>query len=71
MRYSVYLALILYSVLAGCSTTPVPQCIAIVPYTPGQQAEAADEIMALPAGSILEQMILDYGELRAKLRACQ
>lgn len=56
--------------IAACSTTPVPQCPAIVPYTPGQQAEAADEILALPAGSILEQMILDYGELRAKLREC-
>jgi hypothetical protein len=67
MRYA-YLAAIMLT--AACSTTPALQCPAIVPYTPGQQAEAADEIMALPAGSILEQMMEDYGELRARLREC-
>jgi hypothetical protein len=44
---------------------------AIREWTPGQQAEAAEEILALPPGSILVEMMLDYAETRAKLRACQ
>jgi hypothetical protein len=66
---AIYLLPLLLAITA-CSTTPVLQCPAIVPYTPGQQAEAADEIMALPAGSILEQMMEDYAEIRARLREC-
>lgn len=57
--------------LAGCTTTTVAVCPAIVDYTPGQQDEAADELLVLPPGSIITQMLLDYGELRNRLRACQ
>lgn len=57
--------------LSGCTTTIVAHCPAIVPYTKGQQAEAHDELLALPPGSILPQFMLDYGELRERLRACK
>jgi hypothetical protein len=57
--------------LAACTSTVTVTCPAPVVYTPGQQAEAADELLALPAGSILTQMMIDYGALRAKLRECQ
>jgi hypothetical protein len=71
MRYGVYLAVILYGVLVACTSTVTVTCPAPVVYTPGQQAEAADELLALPPGSILTQMMIDYGTLRAKLRECQ
>lgn len=57
--------------LVGCTSVPVAVCPAVVDYTPGQQLEAVDEILALPPGSILERMLLDYHELREKLKVCQ
>jgi hypothetical protein len=55
----------------ACTHTPVAVCSAIVPYTAEQQIQAADELSALPAGSILPRFMTDYGVLRAKLRECQ
>jgi hypothetical protein len=55
----------------ACTHTPVAVCPAIVPYTAEQQTQAADELSALPAGSILPRFMTDYGVLRAKLRECQ
>ena len=57
--------------LQGCTSVPVAVCPAVVNYTPGQQDEAAGELLALPPGSILTQMLLDYHELREKLKVCQ
>jgi hypothetical protein len=57
--------------ISACTSTVTVTCPAPVSYTPGQQAEAADELLALPPGSILTQMMIDYGALRAKLRECQ
>jgi hypothetical protein len=57
--------------LAACTHTPVAVCPAIVPYTAEQQTQAADELSALPAGSILPRFMTDYGVLRAKLRECK
>jgi hypothetical protein len=57
--------------LSACTHTPVAVCPAIVPYTAEQQIQAADELSALPAGSILPRFMTDYGVLRAKLRECQ
>jgi hypothetical protein len=65
-----YAAILLLAV-AGCTSVPVAVCPAVREWTPGQQAEAAEEILALPPGSILVEMMLDYAETRAKLRACQ
>ena len=55
---------------SACTSVPVAVCPAVVDYTPGQQSEAADELLALPPGSILTQMLLDYHELREKLKTC-
>ena len=58
--------------LAACATnTPVAVCPAIVPYSETDQTRAADELDGLPDGAVLRRFIADYGELRAKLRACQ
>jgi hypothetical protein len=57
--------------LSACTSTVTVTCPAPVVYSPGMQAEAADELLALPPGSILTQMMIDYGQLRAKLRECQ
>jgi hypothetical protein len=59
--------------LAGCATagSDGPLCPALVPYSPAMQQRAADELAALPRGSVLARMIEDYGELRARIRgAC-
>lgn len=71
MRYSVYPLIILYGVLTACSTTPVAVCPAIVPYSLEQQTKAAQELESLPRPSMLERFMQDYGELRARLRACK
>ena len=72
MRHSVYLTLILFGVLTGCATAiPVPVCPAVIPYSAEDQTKAADELDALPPGSVLPRFMADYGELRARLRMCQ
>ena len=48
-----------------------PACLALVPYSRAMQVQAAEQLAALPAGSVLVRMIDDYGELRARIRgAC-
>lgn len=45
-----------------------PACLALVPYSPAVQVQAAEELAALPDGSVLARMIDDYGDLRARPR---
>lgn len=61
------------TLLTSCATVPSEgqTCPPVVEYTPEQQTRAADELEALPAGSMLGQMILDYGVQRDVLRACR
>ena len=48
-----------------------PACFALVPYYHAAQVQAAEELAALPAGTVLARMIDDYGDLRARIRgAC-
>ena len=48
-----------------------PVCFTLVPYDTRSQHQAAGELAALPAGSVLARMIDDYGDLRARIRgAC-
>jgi hypothetical protein len=48
-----------------------PACLALVPYSRVVQVQAAEELVALPANSVLARMIDDYGDLRARIRgAC-
>jgi hypothetical protein len=43
----------------------------VIEYSPEFQAQLADELEALPAGSSLERAMIDYGRLRSELRACR
>lgn len=58
--------------LAACTPTTVKLvCPPIVEYSAADQARAADELEAMPAGSIIrERFMPDYGQLRAQIRAC-
>ena len=48
-----------------------PVCLALVPYDGQTQRQAAEDLAALPDGSVLARMIDDYGDLRARIRgAC-
>ena len=62
----------LTALLGACA--PVgsePVCFALVPYSRSAQVQAAEELAALPAGTVLVRMIDDYGDLRARIRgAC-
>lgn len=56
----------------GSEAVPAPPrlvCPALVPYTPDQQAKAADELGALPADSEVGQMVQDYLTERDRIRA--
>ncbi|MDG4721576.1 hypothetical protein [Thalassospira aquimaris] len=65
--------LIAAGLLTGCATASSDQSVCPVPveYSAEFQNRLADELEALPAGSALEQAIIDYGRVRAELRACQ
>lgn len=56
---------------AGAPAGSEPVCLALAPYDAQIQREAAEELAALPDGSVLARMIDDYGDLRARIRgAC-
>lgn len=68
-------ALALAAITAACSSLTVPPapslCPEPKPYTTDEEARAARELLTLSAGSILAEMITDYGRERAELRACR
>jgi starvation-inducible outer membrane lipoprotein len=66
--------------LTACATqpaklpapTPTATCLPLKAYTPDQQKQAAAELAKLPNGSVIAQMVTDYGTLRDVDRAaCQ
>jgi hypothetical protein len=62
----------LTALLTACAPAGFePACLALVPYDARIQREAAEELAALPAGTVVARMIDDYGDLRARIRgAC-
>ncbi|HXP74411.1 MAG TPA: hypothetical protein VN823_09705 [Stellaceae bacterium] len=68
-------ALALAAFAAACSNLTAPPAASLCPeprsYAANEEARAARELLALPAGSILADMIIDYGRERAELRACR
>lgn len=71
MRTAAILTLAL--ALAGCATpqtVPVTVCVPVVAYTADQQDKLADEVEALPEGSMILRAILDYSAMRDAARAC-
>ena len=73
------LCLIVMQLLAGCATVssrPVrtvvvarPICPPLKPYSAAMQAATADGLDHLPRDDPIATMIVDYGQLRAALRA--
>jgi hypothetical protein len=59
--------------LAGCATARSEAtraaCPPLTTYPPAFQSRAAVELGALPAGSAVGQMVVDYGRLRDACRA--
>ena len=55
---------------SSCAAGISDSCPPVVPYDPATQAKAADELKALPVGSVLGRMMVDYGIMRAEARAC-
>jgi len=56
--------------LSACSSS-IDTCPAVVEYDKSMQRQASEELSKLPPDSVISAMIVDYGKLRAKLRACQ
>jgi hypothetical protein len=54
----------------GGSETGTP-CPPVVDYTGVDQARAADEVEALPEGTVIVRMLSDYAMLRDQARACR
>jgi hypothetical protein len=42
----------------------------VVEYSQAEQAQVAEEVMALPEGSIIAGWLADYAVLRKQVRAC-
>ena len=66
-------ALAIAALAAACSAAaprPASLCPQPKAYTANEESRAARELLALPGGSMLAEMIIDYGRERAALRAC-
>ena len=46
-------------------------CPPVVEYTAADQAQAANEVEALPEGALIVRMLIDYTVLRDQARACR
>ncbi len=60
--------------LTGCATGSskgLAVCPPVVAYTTTDQARAADEIRAMPEGTVVVRMLSDYAVLRDQARACR
>ena len=55
--------------LSGCAQVVSEACPQIRTYSPEVQSQAADELDALPANSVLPVFIGDYAVMREELRA--
>ena len=75
MRKIALLALLLASV-SGCAREPSklvgPACPSLPEYSKDVQAKAADELDALPDGTVLKELFIpDYQRMRDGVRACR
>ena len=61
------------SLLARCVTerSDGAPCPPVVAYSQEFLARAAGELVSLPAGSAIEQMLADYQVMRDQARACE
>lgn len=67
------LALVLpMTLISACATGNSDACPREVDYSPAQQQQAADELLALPRDSMIRGTFMpDYGRLRDQVRACR
>lgn len=64
--------LIATALLSACAATDFdPACPRLITYSEGQQAQAADELLGLSDGSVVADMIGDYGVVRNEIRVCR
>ena len=62
--------------LTACAAAPSsrPELVSLCPepvaYGRGFQMQLADELEAIPNGTAIWRVVLDYGQLREVLRAC-
>jgi len=67
--------IIVTSLLSACATVssePITGvCPPVVEYSVGFQARAAKEVLALPDGSAIVEMLSDYAVMREQARGCQ
>jgi len=54
----------------GSSERTVGACPPVVEYDDGFQVRAAEEVQALPEGSVIVEMLSDYAVMREQVRAC-
>ena len=66
--------MVVTSMLSACVTVSSERvtgvCPPVVEYDAGFQARAAEEVLALPGGSAVVEMLRDYAVLRERVRAC-
>lgn len=55
---------------SGGSEMPLNTCPPVASYPASLQAQAAHELAALPPGSAIEAMLVDYSVLRTQTRLC-
>lgn len=63
------------SLLTGCATVAseprvATVCPPVVQYSRDLQARAAEELVQLPHGSVIGEMLSDYEVMRQQARAC-
>ena len=65
---------IVTSLLSACATVSseavVGICPPVIEYSQAEQAQAADEVAALPKDSVLIGWLADYSLLREQVRVC-
>lgn len=67
---------IVTSLLSGCATVRsedgrLATCPPVVEYGREFQARAADELVLLPEGSAIAEMLADYGVMREQALSCR
>jgi len=55
----------------GSFDTPPGSCPPVVEYSRTEQARVADELAALPGGTLIAEWLADYAVLRDQVRACR
>jgi len=53
------------------SDTPPGACPPVVAYSPAEQMRVAEEVAALPEGTLIVTWLADYAVLRDQARACR